>query len=142
MPKGNENMNLECYFIKWEHKFSESGTFRRSKNTKRGCVSVCLCCGVVFLPFWSHVRVRCWSSGWHLNKKRRYVAPLIPQHAWINWLKQRLYRLLGGCLVFLLNFSRRLIGCLTYAWSIKYRLITKLIVQLVTNLRDESFKPN
>ena len=29
-----------------------------------------------------------------------------------------------------------------YAWSIKYRLITKLIAQLVTNLRDESFKPN
>ena len=30
----------------------------------------------------------------------------------------------------------------THACSIKYRLITKLIAQLATNLRDESFKPN
>ena len=30
----------------------------------------------------------------------------------------------------------------THAWSIKYRLITKLIAQLATNWRDESFKPN
>ena len=30
----------------------------------------------------------------------------------------------------------------TYVWSIKYRLITKLITQLAINLRDESFKPN
>ena len=30
----------------------------------------------------------------------------------------------------------------TYVFSIKYRLIMKLIVQLATNLRDESFKPN
>ena len=30
----------------------------------------------------------------------------------------------------------------THVWSIKYRLITKLIAQLTTNLRDESFKPN
>ena len=30
----------------------------------------------------------------------------------------------------------------THAWSIKYRLITKLIAQLATNLRDESFKSN
>ena len=30
----------------------------------------------------------------------------------------------------------------THAWSIKYRLITKLIAQLASNLRDESFKPN
>ena len=30
----------------------------------------------------------------------------------------------------------------THAWSIKNRLITKLIAQLATNLRDESFKPN
>ena len=46
------------------------------------------------------------------------------------------------CLFHLLNFSRCSIGCLTYVWSIKYRLITKLIAQLATNLRDESFKPN
>ena len=30
----------------------------------------------------------------------------------------------------------------THAWSIKYKLITKLIAQFTTNLRDESFKPN
>ena len=30
----------------------------------------------------------------------------------------------------------------THALSIKYRLITKLIAQLATNLRGESFKPN
>ena len=30
----------------------------------------------------------------------------------------------------------------THTWSIKYRLIMKLIAQLATNLRDESFKPN
>ena len=29
-----------------------------------------------------------------------------------------------------------------YVWSIKYRLITKVIAQLATNLRDESFKTN
>jgi len=36
------------------------------------------------------------------------------------------------------SLSRRF---LTHAWSIKYRL-KKLIAQFVTNLRDESFKPN
>ena len=30
----------------------------------------------------------------------------------------------------------------THVLSIKYRLITKLIAQLATNLRDESFEPN
>ena len=29
-----------------------------------------------------------------------------------------------------------------HVWSIKYRLIMKLIAQLATNLRDKSFKPN
>ena len=48
-----------------------------------------------------------------------------------------------GCVwFFLLNFSRCPIECLIHAWSIKYRLITKLIAQFATNLRDESFKPN
>jgi hypothetical protein len=27
-------------------------------------------------------------------------------------------------------------------WSIKYGLVTKLIAQIATNLRDESIKPN
>jgi hypothetical protein len=34
------------------------------------------------------------------------------------------------------------IGCLTHAWSIKYRQITKLNAQIETNLRDKFFKPN
>jgi len=49
---------------------------------------------------------------------------------------------LGGVCFLLLNFSRCPIGFLTHAWSIKYRLITKLTAQFMTNLRDESFNPN
>jgi hypothetical protein len=30
----------------------------------------------------------------------------------------------------------------THAWSVKYRLIMKLIAQIKNNLRDESIKPN
>jgi hypothetical protein len=30
----------------------------------------------------------------------------------------------------------------TYAWSIKHRLITKLIIQIEINLQDESIKSN
>ena len=47
-----------------------------------------------------------------------------------------------GVWFLLLNFSRCPIRYLTYAWSIKYRLITKLIAQFATNLRDKSFKLN
>ena len=43
-------------------------------------------------------------------------------------------------------FFRRLLKFRSYqmfdTWSIKYRLIMKLIAQLTINLRDESFKPN
>ena len=34
------------------------------------------------------------------------------------------------------------IECLAYTRSIKYKLIIKLITQFMTNIRDESFKPN
>jgi hypothetical protein len=53
-----------------------------------------------------------------------------------------LTRRLRGCWVPLLNFSRCLVGCLTYVWSIKYRLITKLNAQIETVLRNKFFKPN
>ena len=39
-------------------------------------------------------------------------------------------------------FSSCHIECLTLIWSIKYRLIIKLTVQIETNLRDESIKSN
>ena len=38
--------------------------------------------------------------------------------------------------------ERTAVYIMKHAWSIKYRLIMKLITQLATNLRDESFKPN
>ena len=49
---------------------------------------------------------------------------------------------LSECWFLLLNFSCSLIECLIRIRSIKYTLITKLIAQFATNLRDESFKPN
>jgi hypothetical protein len=50
---------------------------------------------------------------------------------------------LRGCLVPLVFFfNTYYIECLTHAWNVKYRLITKLIAQVEINLRDEYIKPN
>jgi hypothetical protein len=47
-----------------------------------------------------------------------------------------------GCLVPLVFLTPIASNVWTHAWSVKHRLITKLIAQIEINLRDESIKPN
>jgi hypothetical protein len=50
--------------------------------------------------------------------------------------------LVRGCLVPLVFLTPITSNVWTHAWSVKHRLIMKLIAPIKINLRDESIKPN